>query len=206
LTDAAPRDDDELVLGLLDRDEAALRELQKRDAPYVLAALRRFPVSMRQEDIEEICQDTFLKVWQHIGSYDEKKSRLRTWIFRIAHNCAIDYCRSAGSRRSQEEATQDERFWQTRAAPAAAVDDPPVPDRAVTAVRAALATLSSDEREILLLDAHFHPGKPEMELLATQVGKPPGTIRVLRFRARRKIMKALKDAGYTLPDPEEADA
>jgi RNA polymerase sigma-70 factor (ECF subfamily) len=43
-----------------------------------------------REDVEEICQETFLAVINHIRSF-QGGSRLQTWIFRIAANKARDY-------------------------------------------------------------------------------------------------------------------
>jgi RNA polymerase sigma-70 factor, ECF subfamily len=43
-----------------------------------------------REDVEEVCQETFLSVIKSIRSF-EGGSRLQTWIFRIAANKARDY-------------------------------------------------------------------------------------------------------------------
>lgn len=43
-----------------------------------------------REDVEEICQETFLAVIKNIHSF-AGESRLQTWIFRIAANKARDY-------------------------------------------------------------------------------------------------------------------
>lgn len=43
---------------------------------------------------EEILQDTFLRIWDKIGSYDPAKGRLFTWMLNIARNLAIDKTRS----------------------------------------------------------------------------------------------------------------
>ncbi|MEI7733246.1 MAG: RNA polymerase sigma factor [Verrucomicrobiota bacterium] len=46
--------------------------------------------SLAQEDVEEICQEVFLSVVKHLPSFGGK-SRLQTWIFRIAVNQTRDY-------------------------------------------------------------------------------------------------------------------
>jgi len=46
---------------------------------------------LSREDVEEICQDTFLSVIKNIHSF-KGGSRLQTWVFRIAANKARDYC------------------------------------------------------------------------------------------------------------------
>jgi RNA polymerase sigma-70 factor (ECF subfamily) len=45
---------------------------------------------LSHEDVEEICQETFLAVIKNIHSF-KGGSRLQTWIFRIAANKARDY-------------------------------------------------------------------------------------------------------------------
>ena len=46
--------------------------------------------SFSREDVEEICQETFLAVINNLRSF-QGGSRLQTWIFRIAANKARDY-------------------------------------------------------------------------------------------------------------------
>ncbi|HOB32629.1 MAG TPA: sigma-70 family RNA polymerase sigma factor, partial [Verrucomicrobiota bacterium] len=43
-----------------------------------------------REDVEEICQETFLSVIRNIGSF-RGGSQFRTWLFRIAANKARDW-------------------------------------------------------------------------------------------------------------------
>jgi RNA polymerase sigma-70 factor (ECF subfamily) len=49
-----------------------------------------------REDAEEICQETFLSVVNHLGSF-QRNSRLQTWIFRVARNKAEDYRERRGA-------------------------------------------------------------------------------------------------------------
>jgi len=44
---------------------------------------------LSQEDAEEICQETFLSAIHHLPRFN-RKSRLQTWLFRIAANKAYD--------------------------------------------------------------------------------------------------------------------
>lgn len=47
-----------------------------------------------EQHSEEVLNDVFLKCYNNIGSYDEAKSRLFTWMARIARNAAIDKVRT----------------------------------------------------------------------------------------------------------------
>ena len=46
--------------------------------------------SFTREDVEEVCQETFLAVIRRLATFNGR-SRLQTWIFRVAANKARDY-------------------------------------------------------------------------------------------------------------------
>lgn len=49
---------------------------------------------VRNENVaEEILQNTFLKIWDNIDSFDETKGTIYTWMARIARNNALDVVR-----------------------------------------------------------------------------------------------------------------
>lgn len=46
------------------------------------------------QESQEVCfDDVFLCVWNHINSYDHKKSTFKNWIAAITRNKTIDYLR-----------------------------------------------------------------------------------------------------------------
>lgn len=59
---------------------------------------------------EEILQQTFLKVWEKIHSYDSNKSTLFTWMSRIARNSAIDVKRLKSFEHNQKTESIDNQF------------------------------------------------------------------------------------------------
>ena len=44
-----------------------------------------------QMDAEELTQDTFIRAFSHIGSYDPKRASLATWLSRIAYRLTLDF-------------------------------------------------------------------------------------------------------------------
>jgi RNA polymerase sigma-70 factor, ECF subfamily len=58
--------------------------------PAVGRLVFQLSADFTREDAEEICQEVFLSVVKNLGSFDGR-SRLQTWIFRIAINEARDY-------------------------------------------------------------------------------------------------------------------
>lgn len=43
---------------------------------------------------EELCNDIFLKVYDHLSIFDVSKSKFSTWLFNITKNVVIDYYRT----------------------------------------------------------------------------------------------------------------
>ncbi|MEH0158243.1 sigma-70 family RNA polymerase sigma factor [Limibacter armeniacum] len=82
----------ELVKKLKEHDSGALQYLYDHYGDAIFGIITR--IIGQQPMAEEVLQDTFLKVWQHIDSYHPEKSRLFTWMARIARNLSIDKLRS----------------------------------------------------------------------------------------------------------------
>ncbi len=45
-----------------------------------------------EEEARDLVQETFIRAWRHLDQYDAH-FRFSTWLFRIAHNIAIDHLR-----------------------------------------------------------------------------------------------------------------
>jgi hypothetical protein len=61
-----PMDDDELIAAMADGDDAALRELFTRHAPWLAARLRAL---LPAADVEDVLQESFLAVWRGAHRY-----------------------------------------------------------------------------------------------------------------------------------------
>jgi RNA polymerase sigma-70 factor, ECF subfamily len=92
-----------------------------------------------REDALDLSQDVFLKAYQNLGKLEDVE-RFTSWLYRIAHNEAYSMLRR---NRPEEELTVD---------PAAAVGDRRMlPIEVSLAVESALARLSADQREAVVL-------------------------------------------------------
>ena len=49
-------------------------------------------------DAEDVTSEIFLKVQTSLGSYDEEKATLSTWIYTITHNAVCNYYREQSTR------------------------------------------------------------------------------------------------------------
>ena len=61
------------------------------------------------EDAKDVVQDTFIKVWQNIGSYDDRYS-FNTWVYTIASRLCLDRLRKV---RPIGPTEADERVFET---------------------------------------------------------------------------------------------
>ncbi|NND95160.1 MAG: sigma-70 family RNA polymerase sigma factor [Flavobacteriales bacterium] len=59
-----------------------------------------------EDDAQEVLQQSFIKYWKKAANYDNKKSKLFTWLISIARNGAIDKLRQTG-RKMQREIRMD---------------------------------------------------------------------------------------------------
>lgn len=55
-----------------------------------------------KEYADEVIQNVFVKVWNHIDSFDSERGKLYTWMINIARNCSIDYIKSKGVQNEQK--------------------------------------------------------------------------------------------------------
>ena len=61
-------------------------------------------------DAQELTQDTFLRAFDHIDSYDPHKASLSTWLCRIAYRLTLDFLKR---RRPMIVPIEDSQVWQT---------------------------------------------------------------------------------------------
>ncbi len=84
--------EDELLTSLKQHDEQAYRFLYDNYSKAIFTIIKQ--IIPQQEVAEDVLQESFVKVWQNIQTYDISKGRLYTWMISIARNLAIDRTRS----------------------------------------------------------------------------------------------------------------
>jgi RNA polymerase sigma-70 factor (ECF subfamily) len=71
-------------------DTVAFRSLVERYTPYAFALAFRFVTD--DNDAEDIVQDSFIRVWNNLAMFDERK-KFSTWFYRIVVNLCYDRLR-----------------------------------------------------------------------------------------------------------------
>jgi RNA polymerase sigma-70 factor (ECF subfamily) len=60
-----------------------------------------------REEAEDVLQESFVKIWKNIETYNDTKGRLYTWMLNITRNTAIDKLRSKGFNNKQKKLSSD---------------------------------------------------------------------------------------------------
>lgn len=82
--------DEQLIEKYLKGDEKSLEQLIKRYFSLIFAYVKKYVGD--NDNAADITQETFVKVWKNIRSFDRSKS-FRSWIFTISKRTAIDWLR-----------------------------------------------------------------------------------------------------------------
>jgi RNA polymerase sigma factor (sigma-70 family) len=83
--------DESLVKIFLDGDEDAFTQLYER---YRLRInIVAFQIIRNLEDAQDVAQEVFMKIYRSLDTWNVQRSKLSTWIYRVAVNHSIDHCR-----------------------------------------------------------------------------------------------------------------
>jgi RNA polymerase sigma-70 factor (ECF subfamily) len=132
-------------------DHDAFRHLVERHSRSVFRLAYR--LTGREEDADDIVQETFLKAFRQIARF-ESRSSFATWLYRITVNCSHDLMRQrprAGTRTSLDD---PEHGASLQLADSSAAADPmrELTRRQIDQrVRAAMSELSAQERSAFVM-------------------------------------------------------
>ncbi len=167
-------------------DEAAWQEIYEDLAPPVLGYLR----ANNAPDPEDVLSEVFLQVARDMPRFGGDQDGFRSWVFTIAHHRLIDARRHSARRPVELSAEPPE--------PGGRVDDAAEEALAkigTEEVQRVLATLSEDQRAVLLLRVI---GDLSVEDVAKAVGKRPGAVKALQRRGLAAVKRELTRKGVTL--------
>jgi RNA polymerase sigma-70 factor (ECF subfamily) len=94
-----------LVKKLLEKNDQSYSLLYENYSKSLFGII--YNLIKNKEEAEDVLQDVFIKIWNNIEQYNDKKGRLYTWMVNIARNTTIDKLRSKGFNNSQKNQNVD---------------------------------------------------------------------------------------------------
>jgi len=162
-------------------DAQALAEIYDRHAAPIYGYLYRLLGDAAQA--EDLTSEVFLKLLQVLRTSREPRDRLDGWLYRVAHNLAMDLFRR--QKKAPAVPLAEELVAEGRQ-PSDVVEDRQVKQQ----LRAGIGRLTSDQQRAILL--RFAEELPLAEV-ARLMGKSEGAVKTLQHRAVSRLRKLLAD-------------
>ncbi|MDQ3323206.1 MAG: sigma-70 family RNA polymerase sigma factor [Acidobacteriota bacterium] len=173
--------------GREDGFEELVRRYQRPITAYVYRMLNNYDASL------DVTQEVFIKVYNSLNRYSSDY-KFSTWLYRIAHNAAIDYMRKNSVSQQSIEAENADGSYQLQ------IESPnPTPEqerersewrREIESVVKCLPTVY---RELILLR---HAQDLSYDEIAEITSLPLGTVKNRLFRAREMMREIFSDRGF----------
>jgi len=189
---ATTRGDGELVVGALAGHENSFEELVRRYQRPIAAYVYR--MTGDYDAALDLTQEVFIKVHNSLARY-KSEFKFSTWIYKIAHNAAIDHLRRSAAREQalainvdgerREVAIESRRLTPEQESEQA---------ERRSEIEAVVRTLPTAYRELIVL-RHSHD--LSYDEIADITGLPLGTVKNRLFRAREAMRDELTARGIT---------
>ena len=139
-----------------------------------------------KHDAEDLTNQTFVKMIESIDRFEWRKVPLSAWLFRIAHNLAMDHFR--GRRRWQPEEEPPEPVGGSERS----AEDAAFHAFGERSLFELIEGLSEDQQQVLTLKFGFDFSNAEV---GTILGKSEGAIKSLQHRALASLQRQLANGG-----------
>jgi RNA polymerase sigma-70 factor (ECF subfamily) len=190
--------DEQLVEQALSGSQSAYRELVRRFERPIFNLVARM---VRDHTVaEDLAQDAFVKAFSRLETYRSEQGKFSNWLFKIAHNTAIDHLRRSNPETYSLDKGDDPDAPDFHALLADPEADTPLEaaERADLgrALGEAVERLRPEYREVIVL--RHHEGFAYEEIAeVTQL--PLGTVKTYIHRARKELAAYLLAAGWGPP-------
>jgi RNA polymerase sigma-70 factor, ECF subfamily len=186
--------DAELVVRALSGREDGFEELVRRYQRPIVAYVYRMVGDY--DAALDLTQEVFIRVYNSLGRY-RAEFKFSTWIYRIAHNAAIDHLRRVGASRTEEMTIEGEggtSFEKPLASKAPSPEQETERGERRAEIEEVVGQLPHAYRELIVL-RHSHD--LSYDEIAEVTGLPLGTVKNRIFRAREAMRELLVARGIT---------
>lgn len=173
--------DAELIKQILNGNMNAFTFLVNQHQKLVVHIIGR--LIQRQDELEDVCQEVFMKVYQNLGKY-RYECKLSTWIATIAYNTAINYLRKfkKGGEVEPDDSSAMRNLSDFNSDTYEKAD-------LHRYIREQIEKLPVQYRTVLTL---FHLEEFSYQEIEQITGMPEGTVKSYLFRAKALLKEKLK--------------
>mgnify|MGYP001274494217 CR=1 FL=1 len=165
---------------------AALVDRYKRGIANFISAGIRTPA-----DVADLSQETFLRAYAHLGTFNPALGKFSTWIYQIARNVVRTHLGKSQRRLSTQELPEDQtlenavRDLSRESDPAGGI----LRAEAEAELRAALAELPDRTRTVLALRYY---NNMEYQTIASTLGLSLGNVKTLIHRGKIALAQRMR--------------
>ncbi len=190
-TDAELRamSDAELLQLCTEKNQNAFELIVEKYEKFVYCAV--WTELKNNDDAFDVSQEVFIRLWNAAGGF-RCESTLKTWLYRMCKNCAYDFMRKNYKHKVLSfTATEDDKENDASADIASDVytDQEVIKKETARAVRAAIASLPEEQRDVIVL--RELDGLSYMEI-SEVLGINEGTVKSRISRGRESLKKILE--------------
>lgn len=183
--------DRELIRQILSGNMNAFNFLVQKHQKLVAHMVYR--IIHQREDVEDLCQEIFIKVYANLKHY-RSESKLSTWIATIAYNASVTYIKKH-SKTEQVEISTDEYELPASEGPNVLLEKADLKKL----IKKQIEQLPEHYRIIITL---YHLEEFSYKEIEEITGMPEGTIKTHLHRARKilknKLNFVVKQEGVTI--------
>jgi RNA polymerase sigma-70 factor (ECF subfamily) len=139
-----------------------------------------------RHDAEDLTNQTFVKMLERIGTFEWRKVPLSAWLFRIAHNLAMDHFRAHRRWQPEEEPPEPADSAELSA------EEEAMQSIGRQSMLEMIEGLSPDQQQVLTLKFVFNFPNGDV---ATILGKTEGAVKSLQHRALASLQRELAKTG-----------
>ncbi|MBK9216461.1 MAG: sigma-70 family RNA polymerase sigma factor [Chloracidobacterium sp.] len=177
-----------VIAGRADGFEELVRRYQRPITGYVFRLTGDYEASL------DVTQEVFIKVYNSIEKYSPEY-KFSTWLYRIAHNAAVDHLRRNSITPQSLETENAEGAYEIQIE---SRTPSPEQDRERnewrTEIDAVVRCLPAPYRDLILLR---HARDLSYDEIAEVTGLPLGTVKNRLFRAREMMRSMFVERGFT---------
>ena len=184
--------DRDLVAAAVEGGEGSFEELVRRYQRPIAAYVYRMVGDY--ESALDLTQEIFIKVYNSLRRY-RSEFKFSTWIYRIAHNSAVDHLRRTSTReQSLIKGSEDDQFELPVESNILSPEQQSERKERRVEIESVVRGLPASYRELVILR---HSQDLTYEEIVEVTGLPLGTVKNRLFRAREMMRQQFIEKGIT---------